>query len=74
MKRNTLIITGIAILISIVAVSAFAHGPERGRGYGHMMGHDGWGPGWHHEGWRGPEYGYKSDLSEEEITKSSKTR
>ena len=55
MKRNTLIITGIALLLSIVAVSPFAHGPGwgRSRGYSHMMGYDGWGPGWHHRGGHG---------------------
>ena len=73
MKRNTLIITGIAILISIVAFSAFAHDSEWGRGYGHMMGHDSWGPGWHHEGWRGTDYGYRMDgLSDDQIHKLGK--
>jgi len=77
MKRNTLIITGIALLVTITAVSAFAHGPEwnRGRGYGHMMGPDGWGPGWHHRG--GYEYGQKGhsgNLSGEEIAKLDQQR
>jgi zinc resistance-associated protein len=77
MKRNTLIITGIALLISISAVYAFAHdsGWSRGRGYGHMMGSDNWGPGWHHRS----GYGYSQDrysgnLSEEEIVNLDQQR
>jgi hypothetical protein len=56
MKQNTLIITGIALLVSILAVSAFAHDPGWSweRGYDHMMGPNCWGPGWHHNG----GYGY----------------
>jgi hypothetical protein len=52
MKRNTLFIIGIAFLVSIRAAYAFAHGPGWGwdRGNGHMVGPDGWGPGWHHNG------------------------
>jgi len=75
MKRNTLIITGIALLVSIAAVSAFAHGPGwgRGRGYGHMMGSDGLGPGWHHRGGYGQE-GYYGNLSAEEIAKLDQQR
>ena len=77
MKRNTLIITGIAILVSIAVVSAFAHGPGwgRGRGYGHMMGSDGWGPGWHHRGGYGyGQEGYYGNLSTEEIAKLDQQR
>ena len=77
MKRNTLIITGIALLVSIAAVSAFAHdsGWSRGRGYGHMMGSDNWGPGWHHRsGYGYSQDGYSGNLSEEEIAKLDQQR
>ena len=37
MRRNTVIMAGIALLVSIAAVSAFAHGPGWGRGRGHHM-------------------------------------
>jgi hypothetical protein len=77
MKRNLLIITGIALMLSIAAVSAFAHGPgwSRDRGYGHMMGPDGWGPGWHHRGGYGyGQEGYYGNLSEEEIAKLDQQR
>lgn len=77
MKRDTLIITGIALLVSIAAVSAFAHGPGwgRGRGYGHMMGSDGWGPGWHHRSGHGyGQEGYYGNLSAEEIAKLDQQR
>ena len=72
MKRNTLIITGIALVVSIVAVSAFAQRPRWGRGYG-MMGPDGRGPGWHHrDGYgRGGNYG---TLSSEEMAKLDQQR
>ncbi len=60
MKRNTLIMTGIALLVSIAAVSAFAHGPGWGRGGG--WGHHG--PGWHHRGDYGP--GYDDQTSKKE--------
>jgi len=77
MKRNTLIIAGIALLVSIVAVSAFAHdsGWSRGRGYGHMMGPDNWKPGWHHRGGYG--YGqerYYGNLSAEELANLDQQR
>ena len=60
MKRNTLIFAGIALFVSIAAVSAFAHGPGWGRGGG--WGHHG--PGWHHRG----DYGqrYDDQMSKEE--------
>jgi zinc resistance-associated protein len=77
MTRNTLIITGIALLVSIAAVSAFAHGPgwSRGRGYGHMMGPDGLGPGWHHRsGYGYGQEGYSGNLSGEEIEKLDQQR
>jgi Spy/CpxP family protein refolding chaperone len=77
MKRNTLIITGIAFLVSIVTVSAFAHGPgwSRGQGYGNMMGPDCWGSGWHHKGWYGySQEGYYGNLSAEEIAKLDQQR
>jgi Spy/CpxP family protein refolding chaperone len=77
MKRNTLIITGIALLLSIAAVSAFAHGPGWGRDreYGHMMGPNGWGQGWHHRGGYGDDQeGYYGNLSEEEIAKLDQQR
>ena len=77
MRRNILIVTSIAFLLSIAVVSALAHGPERGwnRGYGHMMGSDEWGPGWHHRGMYGyDQEGYYGNLSEEEIVKLEKQR
>lgn len=60
MKRNILIFTGIAVFLSIAAVSAFAHGP--GWGWGGGWGHHG--PGWHHRG----DYGqrYDDQMSKEE--------
>jgi len=77
MKRNTLIIIGIALLVSIAVVSAFAHdsGWSRGRGYGHMMGTDNWEQGWHHRGGYG--YGqerYYGNLSAEEIANLDQQR
>ena len=77
MKRNTLIMTGIALFLSIAVVSAFAHGPGwgKGRGYGHMMGPDGWGQGWHHRGGYGyGQEGYYGNLSEEEIANLDQQR
>jgi zinc resistance-associated protein len=75
MKRNTLIITGIALLISISVVYAFAHdsGWSRGRGYGHMMGHDSWGPGMH-GGYMYDQRGDYGNLSEEEIANLDQQR
>ena len=75
MKRNTLIITGIALLISISVVYAFAHdsGWSRGRGYGHMMGHDSWGPGMH-GGYMYDQEGYYDNLSAEEIANLDQQR
>jgi zinc resistance-associated protein len=75
MKRNTLIITGIAILVSIMAVSVFAHGPGwgRGNGYGHMMGPGGWGPGMH-SGYGYGQEGYYGNLSADEIAKLDQQR
>jgi len=75
MKRNTLIITGIALLISISVVYAFAHdsGWSRGRGYGHMMGHDSWGPGMH-GGYMYDQGGYYDNLSAEEIANLDQQR
>jgi zinc resistance-associated protein len=75
MKRNTLIITGIAFLVSIMAASAFAQGPGCvwGQGYGHMMGSDGRGSGWHHRGGHGQEGNY-GNLSAEEIKKLDQQR
>ena len=60
MKRNTLVFAGIAVFVSIAAVSAFAHGP--GWGWGGGWGHHG--PGWHHRG----DYGqrYDDQMSKEE--------
>ena len=77
MKRNTLYIIGIAFLAFIAAGYAFAHGPGWGwdRGSGHMMGPDGWGPGWHHNGGYG--YGhekYYDNLSADEIAKLDQQR
>jgi zinc resistance-associated protein len=77
MKRNIFIISSIAILVSIAVVSAFAHGPgwSRGRGYGHMMGPEGWNAGWHHKG--GCGYGqerYYGNLSAEEKAKLDQQR
>ena len=75
MKRNTLIITGIALLISISVVYAFAHdsGWSRDRGYGHMMGHDSWGPGMH-GGYMYDQGGYYGNLSAEEIANLDQQR
>jgi Spy/CpxP family protein refolding chaperone len=52
MKRNTLIFAGIALFVSIAAVTAFAHGPGWGRvgSWGHH------GQGWHHRGDYGQRY------------------
>jgi len=80
MKRNTLIITSIALLVSIAAVSAFAHGPGwgRSRGYGHMTGSDGWGPGWHHRGGHGHgqegNYGKTEDIRQNLYAKELELR
>jgi Spy/CpxP family protein refolding chaperone len=75
MKRNTLIITGIALLISIAAVSAFAHdsGWSRGRGYGHMMGPDSWRTD-QHRGYGNGQGGYYGNLSSDEIAKLDQQR
>ena len=75
MKRNTLIIIGIALLLSSAAVSVFAHGPGwgRGRGYGHMMGPGGWGPGMH-SGYGYGQEGYSGNLSADEIAKLDQQR
>lgn len=75
MKRNTLIIIGIALLLSSAAVSVFAHGPgwDKGRGYGHMMGPGGWGSGMH-SGYGYGQEGYSGNLSEEEIAKLDQQR
>ena len=60
MKRNTLILTGIALLVSIAAVSAFAHGPGRGWGRGyHMM--DSWN--------RGGAYGNLTEEQRNELSR-----
>jgi Spy/CpxP family protein refolding chaperone len=68
MKRNTLIMTGIALFVSIAAVTAFAHGPGWGRGGG--WGHRG--PGWHHRGYYGP--GYEDQMSKEEYKQFEQKR
>jgi len=78
MKRNTLIITGIALLFSIASFTAFAHdsGWSRGRGYGHMMGTDSWGPGMH-RGYmydQGDQGEYYDNLSADEIEKLNQQR
>lgn len=75
MKRNTLIITGITLLITIAAVYAFAQdsGWSRGRGYGHMMGPDSWGPGMHN-GYMYDQGGYYGNLSADEIAKLDQQR
>ncbi|MGD9243959.1 MAG: periplasmic heavy metal sensor [Desulfobacterales bacterium] len=77
MKRNTLYIIGIALLVSIAAAYAFAHGPgwSWDRGYGHIMGPDGWGPGWHHNGGHGyNQERYYGNLSADEIAKLDQQR
>ncbi len=52
MRRNTFILAGIALIVSVAAVTAFAHGPVGGWGRGgHMMGY------WD----RGPAYGNLTD-------------
>jgi Spy/CpxP family protein refolding chaperone len=60
MKRNTLIITGIALLTSILVASAFAHSPGRSWGWGHHMMHS-WGRG-----------GLSGDLSEDQRNEISR--
>jgi zinc resistance-associated protein len=45
-----------------------------GRGYGHMMGGDDWGPGWHHMGRYGYSEGGYGNLSDDEIAKLDKQR
>jgi zinc resistance-associated protein len=77
MKGNTLIITGIAILLSIAVGSAFAHGPGwgQGRGYGHMMGPESRKTGWHHRGGCGyGQEGYYGNLSAEKTAKLDQQR
>ena len=60
MKRNTMIMAGIALLVSVAAVSAFAHGPGWGRGIGyHMM--DFWN--------RGGSYGNLTDEQRNDLSK-----
>ena len=68
MKRNAFIMSGIALLISIAAVSAFAHGPGWGRGGG--WGHHG--PGWHHPWGRGQ--GYNNPMGQEEYQQFEQKR
>ena len=76
MRRNTLIITGIALLITIAAVSAFAHdsGWSRSRGYGHMMGSDSWGGPGMQRGYMYDQGGYYDNLSADEIAKLDQQR
>ena len=68
MKRNTLIFSGIALFVSIAAVTAFAHGP--GWGMGGNWGHHG--SGWHHRG----DYGHRYDdqISKEEYKQLEQQR
>jgi zinc resistance-associated protein len=75
MKANTIIITAIAFLVSIVAVSAFAHGPgwSQEQGYSHMMGPDCRASGWHSGYGYGPGR-YYGNLSAEEIAKLDQQR
>jgi zinc resistance-associated protein len=66
--KGILILTVVAIFgITTLAFAGW------GRGYGHMMGPGGWGPGWH----SGYGYGqgeYYGNLSEEEIAKLDQQR
>ena len=75
MKKSTLIITGIALFLSIAVISAFAHGPGWGwnQGYGNMMGPGGWGPGMH-SGYGYNQEGYYGNLSTDEIAKLDQQR
>ena len=75
MKANTIIITAIAFLGSIVAVPAFAHGPgwNQEQGYSHMMGPDCRAPGWH-SGYGYSQGGYYGNLSADEIAKLDQQR
>ncbi len=58
MRRNTLIFAGIALIVSVAAITAFAHGPVGNWGYGgHMMGY------WD----RGPGYGNLTDDQRNQI-------
>ena len=58
MRRNTFILAGIALIVSIAAVTAFAHGPGGGWGRGgHMMGY------WD----RGPTYGNLTDDQQKQL-------
>ena len=60
MKRNTLIMTGIVLFVSIATVSAYAHGPGWGMGRGyHMM--DSWA--------RGGGYGNLTDEQRNEMSR-----
>ena len=55
-----------------IATLAFA---GWGRGYGHMMGSGGWGPGWHQRGGYGDSQGgYYGNLSADEIAKLDQQR
>jgi zinc resistance-associated protein len=74
MKKKVKGIMVIAVVaIFGIATLAFA---GWGRGYGHMMGSGGWGPGWHQRG--GYEYGqgggYYGNLSADEIAKLDQQR
>jgi Spy/CpxP family protein refolding chaperone len=66
--RGIIVLTVVAVFgISTLAFAGW------GRGYGHMMGPGGSGPGWHHRGGYGPGE-YYGNLSDEEIAKLDQQR
>lgn len=66
--KGILILTVVAIFgITTLAFAGW------GRGYGHMMGPGGWGPGWH-SGYGNDQRGYYGNYSEEELEKLDQQR
>ena len=61
-------------VVAIIGFGAYAFADGR-MGYGHMMGPDGWGPGWHHRGEYGSgQEGYYGDFSADETAKLDQQR